>query len=106
MKALTKNVIQTALDGVDFEPFLRTLLHGPRPRVDRVVVVADGDSGAGEARRATYEAAFGEAVAAGRLKVEVVWLAESALLSRSAAVRHFDSQARVRVDGVVGVPGD
>lgn len=60
-----------SVEGVDFEPYLRVLLAGEYPRVDRVVVVTDGDNGAGEARRQTYETLFPADVTAGRLHVVV-----------------------------------
>ncbi|WP_436701834.1 ATP-dependent nuclease [Nocardioides sp. BYT-33-1] len=58
-----------SVEGVDFDPYLSLLLRGAHRRVDKVVLVTDGDKGAGEKRRAKYEAAYGEAVADGRLKV-------------------------------------
>lgn len=58
-----------SVDGVDFEPYIKLLLSGPQPRVDRVVVVTDGDKGKGQARKEAYEAAFSKTVADGRLTV-------------------------------------
>jgi putative ATP-dependent endonuclease of OLD family len=61
-----------SVEGVDFKPYLRLLLGGRRSRVDRVVVVTDRDhTGAGAARKATYEGLFIKDVVAGRLVVEV-----------------------------------
>lgn len=60
-----------SVEGVDFEPYLSILLDGEHPRVDRVVVVTDGDDGAGEARSLAYRTRFGEAAASGRLHVTV-----------------------------------
>ena len=60
-----------SVEGVDFEPYLRILLTGYHPRVDRVVVVTDGDNGAGAARRQSYQTLFADAAAAGRLHVVV-----------------------------------
>lgn len=61
-----------SVEGVDFEPYLRLLLDGDHPRVDRVVVVTDrDDTGAGDVRKKTYEELFPDAAAEGRLVVEV-----------------------------------
>jgi putative ATP-dependent endonuclease of OLD family len=60
-----------AVDGVDFLPYLRLLLGGDVPLVDRVVVVTDGDGGAGELRKAAIDAAFPAHVGSGRLSVHV-----------------------------------
>ena len=60
------------VEGVDFEPYLRVLLDGDHPRVDRVVVVTDRDhTGAGDMRKTHYEELFQRDVEAGRLKVVV-----------------------------------
>jgi len=62
-----------AIDGVDFNPYLKLLLGGVFPIVERVVVVTDGDkannSTPGLERKANYENAFPMAVSAGILKV-------------------------------------
>lgn len=63
------NASLVSVEGVDFEPFLTLLLGGSHRRVDRVVVVTDGDNGDGDRRRNAYETAFPEAVADGRLRV-------------------------------------
>jgi putative ATP-dependent endonuclease of OLD family len=63
------NVSLVSVEGVDFEPFLKLLLGGSHQRVDKVVVVTDGDNGQGARRKSAYEAAFSEAVADGRLYV-------------------------------------
>lgn len=60
-----------AVDGVDFLPYLRLLLPGVVPLVDRVVVLTDGDGGAGELRKAAIETAFPGHVGDGRLSVHV-----------------------------------
>lgn len=60
-----------SVEGVDFEPYLTLLLAGENPRVDRVVVVTDGDHGAGETRKRSYESTFPNAVAEQRLHVLV-----------------------------------
>lgn len=67
-----------SVEGVDFAPYLRLLLDGDHPRVDRVVVVTDrdhipegGHTGAGDDRKKTYEELFPDATSAGRLVVEV-----------------------------------
>ena len=60
-----------SVEGTDFEPYLRLLLAGDNPRVDRVVVITDGDDGAGQSRKQSYEALFSQAVADGRLHVVV-----------------------------------
>ncbi|WP_198664327.1 ATP-dependent nuclease, partial [Jiangella endophytica] len=60
-----------SVEGTDFEPYLRLLLAGNNPRVDRVVVITDGDNGAGQERKQAYEALFTQAVADGRLHVVV-----------------------------------
>ncbi|WP_287483168.1 AAA family ATPase [Rhodococcus sp. (in: high G+C Gram-positive bacteria)] len=61
-----------SVEGVDFAPYLRLLLDGDHPRVDRVVVVTDRDhTGAGDVRKKDYEELFPNAAAAGRLVVEV-----------------------------------
>ncbi|KHO24667.1 AAA family ATPase [Mycolicibacterium setense] len=60
------------IEGVDFEPYLRVLLDGEHPRIDRVVVVTDRDhTGAGDERRSRYEQLFADHVKAGRLTVVV-----------------------------------
>lgn len=62
-----------AIDGVDFSPYLKLLLGGEFPLVDKLVVVTDGDkrddSSPGELRRTTYEAAYPECVKKNILKV-------------------------------------
>ena len=60
-----------AIDGVDFEPYLKLLLSGTAFLVERVVVITDSDNGLGEGRKARYEAAFANAMASGVLKVFV-----------------------------------
>ncbi|MDN3461060.1 AAA family ATPase [Rhodococcus sp. APC 3903] len=61
-----------SVEGVDFAPYLRLLLDGDHPRVDRVVVVTDRDhTGAGDVRKKDYEELFPDAATAGRLVVEV-----------------------------------
>ena len=60
-----------AIGGVDFVPFLRLLLHDQIAVVDRVVVVTDGDDGAGWRRRAAIGDAFPSQLASGLLSVEV-----------------------------------
>ncbi|MDR1187382.1 MAG: AAA family ATPase [Bifidobacteriaceae bacterium] len=73
-----------AVEGVDFEPYLHLLLDGARPRVDRVVVITDGDrDDAGFERRKRYENLFPYDVAAGRLKVVVAPTTLEAELFRS-----------------------
>jgi putative ATP-dependent endonuclease of OLD family len=57
--------------GIDFVPFLRLLLHDRRPLVDRVVVVTDGDKGAGARRRDRIYELFGPHHDSGVLQVEV-----------------------------------
>jgi putative ATP-dependent endonuclease of OLD family len=56
-----------AIDGVDFEPYLKLLLSGHTHRVDQVIVVTDGDpvsgptqQNLGEQRRDRYREAFPE----------------------------------------------
>lgn len=56
-----------AVDGVDFEPYLKLLLNGAATRVDRVAVVTDGDKGAGARRASKYEKAFDSMSAQGVL---------------------------------------
>jgi len=58
------------VDGVDFVPYLKVLLATPA-LADRVVVVTDGDAGAGAARRSTIEQAFAAHVASRVLSVFV-----------------------------------
>lgn len=62
-----------AIDGVDFEPYLRLLLDGKFPLVDKVVVLTDGDikdeETPGQSRKTTYEAKFPDAVHSGILQV-------------------------------------
>ncbi|WP_460359486.1 AAA family ATPase [Mycobacterium sp. ZZG] len=61
-----------SIEGVDFEPYLRVLLDGQHPRIDRVVVVTDRDhTGAGDERRTLYKERFASHVEAGRLTVVV-----------------------------------
>lgn len=60
-----------SVEGTDFEPYLRLLLSGDNPRVDRVVVITDGDNGAGQNRKRAYETLFAQSVADGRLRVVV-----------------------------------
>lgn len=68
-RRLFHNASLVSVEGVDFEPFLKLLLEGPHPRVDRVVVVTDGDNGKGLDRKKAYEDAFPDAAAHGRFKV-------------------------------------
>ncbi|EID09588.1 ATP-dependent nuclease [Mycolicibacterium phlei] len=56
-----------AIDGVDFEPYLKLLLNGPARRVDRVIVVTDGDPvtkptprNLGDLRKQRYQELFKE----------------------------------------------
>lgn len=60
-----------AVDGMDFLPYLRLLLPGAAPLVDRVVVVTDGDAGAGQQRKSEIESEFPSHVGDGRLSVHV-----------------------------------
>lgn len=60
-----------AVDGVDFLPYVRLLLGGTAALVERLVVVTDGDGGAGDRRRLAIESEFAPDVAAGRLRVHV-----------------------------------
>jgi putative ATP-dependent endonuclease of OLD family len=77
--AMTKKLMRqfrsatlVSIEGVDFEPYLRVLLDGDHPRIDRVVVVTDRDhTGAGDERRTLYEERFARHVEAGRLTVVV-----------------------------------
>lgn len=74
-----------SVEGVDFEPYLSVLLDGEHPRVDRVVVVTDGDNGAGEARSLAYRTRFGAAATSGRLHVVVGGTTLEAEMFRSSA---------------------
>ncbi len=60
-----------AIGGVDFMPYVKLLFGGDVELCERVVVVTDGDAGAGELRRDELEAAFPAQVASGRLAVKV-----------------------------------
>jgi putative ATP-dependent endonuclease of the OLD family len=60
-----------AVDGVDFHPYLRLLLPTNLPLVDRIVVVTDGDGGAGELRKDAIEAAFPVHISGALLSVHV-----------------------------------
>lgn len=60
-----------AVGGVDFVPFLRLVLHDHAALVDRVVVITDGDDGAGARRRDRIHELFGAHRDTGVLKVEV-----------------------------------
>lgn len=60
-----------AVDGVDFYPYLRLLLANNSPLVDRLVVVTDGDEGAGRLRKAVLEKDFSNHVRSGCLSVHV-----------------------------------
>ena len=60
-----------AVDGVDFMPYLKLLLPSDQPLVDRVVVVTDGDSGAGANRRDKINEEFEVHVDQGCLSVHV-----------------------------------
>lgn len=65
-----------AIDGVDFEPYLKLLLLGDHPRIEKIVVITDrdidkNDKEAGMIRKTTYERNFAGAVADGRLSVHV-----------------------------------
>jgi putative ATP-dependent endonuclease of OLD family len=55
--------------GVDFLPFLRLIFPSDTALADRVIVVTDGDNGAGAARRDEIFEEFDEHVASGRLDV-------------------------------------
>jgi putative ATP-dependent endonuclease of OLD family len=59
------------IDGVDFLPYLELLLPDKAPLADKIVVVTDGDSGAGEARKLAIETRFRRDVEEGRLAVAV-----------------------------------
>ncbi|MEX2652067.1 MAG: AAA family ATPase [Acidimicrobiia bacterium] len=59
------------VDGVDFLPYLLLLLPPDSPLVDRVVVVTDGDGGAGDKRRTSIHGTFPGYVQDGRLSVHV-----------------------------------
>jgi putative ATP-dependent endonuclease of OLD family len=59
------------IGGVDFMPYLTLLLSGGSPLATRVVVVTDGDGGAGARRREAIEKRFTTAVAEKRLAVHV-----------------------------------
>lgn len=68
------SVAYIPIDGVDFDPYLNILLKGTFPRVDRVVVLTDGDldktgKSQGKARKERIEANFADDVNAGRLFV-------------------------------------
>ncbi|PRA10418.1 hypothetical protein CQ010_13905 [Arthrobacter sp. MYb211] len=68
------SVAYIPIDGVDFDPYLNILLKGDFPRVDRVVVLTDGDidkTGAsqGKARKERIETKFANDVSADRLFV-------------------------------------
>ena len=62
-----------AIEGVDFEPYLKLLLGGKFPLVDKVVVLTDGDikdsSTPGADRKKAYETKFATAVAQNILHV-------------------------------------
>ena len=62
-----------AIEGVDFEPYLRLLIGGKFPLVDKVVVLTDGDvkedTTPGQDRKTAYETKFADAVAKGILHV-------------------------------------
>ena len=59
------------IDGVDFMPYLQVLLSSVTPLADRVVVVTDGDNGAGKTREEAICAAFQAHCASGCLSVHV-----------------------------------
>lgn len=68
------SVAYIPIDGVDFDPYLKLLLKGSFARVDRVVVLTDGDLDKtgklqGAERKNRIETAFADDVAAGRLFV-------------------------------------
>ena len=68
------SVAYIPIDGVDFDPYLKILLNGEHPRVDRVVVLTDGDldktgTFQGEARAARIMSQFPEDTGSGRLTV-------------------------------------
>lgn len=57
------------VDGVDFMPYLKVLLPSLHPIVDRIVVVTDGDDGAGLRRKQVLDERFADFVSTGRLSV-------------------------------------
>lgn len=57
------------IGGVDFMPYLELLLHDDVALVDRVVVVTDGDGGAGGSRQDAIHARFAAHKDSGRLSV-------------------------------------
>jgi putative ATP-dependent endonuclease of OLD family len=59
------------IGGVDFLPYLKLLFHDELALADRVVVVTDGDGGAGEVRRNELTAAFQPHVDSGCLSIMV-----------------------------------
>jgi len=63
------------VDGVDFAPYLKLLLGGAFPLVDKIVVVTDGDEKGeatpGQDRKTTYEADWATQVEAGILTIAV-----------------------------------
>lgn len=59
------------IGGVDFLPYAQLLLGNDAALVDRLVVVTDGDNGAGVARKSALESSFSDAVEAGVLHVAV-----------------------------------
>jgi putative ATP-dependent endonuclease of OLD family len=59
------------IGGVDFMPYLKLLFHDNLALADRVVVVTDGDGGAGARRKGDIEAAFLPHIANGCLTVAV-----------------------------------
>lgn len=68
------SVAYIPIDGVDFDPYLKLLLCGEHVRVDRVVVLTDGDLDTtgelqGAARKSRIQSQFPSAVASGRLSI-------------------------------------
>jgi putative ATP-dependent endonuclease of OLD family len=66
-----KSASIVAVDGVDFLPYLKLLLHGETNRLDRLAVITDADGDAGQKRRDDYRKAFPDPVNLKQLEVFV-----------------------------------
>ena len=71
MREQFKAITVVPIGGVDFSPYLQLLLHEDIALVDRVVVITDGDNGAGELRRDELTTSFQKHIDDGCLSIVV-----------------------------------
>lgn len=113
------SVAYIPIDGVDFDPYLKVLLSGEHDRVDRVVVLTDGDLdktgvSQGAARKARIEVQFPAETNSGRLSVrhgdttleaELFGLKENEVLLREAYLK-IHPRSAAKWDAALGSLAD